>query len=111
MIALADHDLVRLCRDPRYAERFPRSPAERASRTRKIGITLRRPGNATPLVTVRRSLRKPDCHQYGRMLFVLLNASRSWRASATAARAVPALVSADRDSPALTGKSVLAFSE
>src|SRR5215216_867037 len=52
MIALADHDLVRLCRDPRYAERFPRSPAERRSRARKIGITLRRPVNATPLVTV-----------------------------------------------------------
>src|SRR5215216_4809673 len=52
MIALADHDLVRLCRDPRYAERFPRSPAERRSRARKIGITLGRPVNATPLVTV-----------------------------------------------------------
>src|SRR5215207_8455493 len=51
-VALADQDLVGLCRFPRYAERFPRSPAERRSRARKIGITLGRPVNATPLVTV-----------------------------------------------------------
>jgi hypothetical protein len=52
MIALADQDLVGLCRFERYAETFPRSPAERRSRARKIGITLGRPVSATPPVTV-----------------------------------------------------------
>jgi hypothetical protein len=70
MIAFADQDLVALCRFARYAERFPRSPAERRSRARKIGITLGRPVNATPLVTVWRSLRKPGYRQYRRLLLV-----------------------------------------
>jgi hypothetical protein len=65
-----DERLVALCRFGRYAERFPGSPAKRRSRARKIGITLGRPVNATPLVTVWRSLRKPGCRLYGRLLLV-----------------------------------------
>jgi hypothetical protein len=54
-VALADEPFVALCRFARYAEGFPGSRAERRRRARKIGITLGRPGNETPRLTVWRA--------------------------------------------------------